>query len=137
MIPDVQFAKTSDGAFLAYRVAGDGPVDIVYAPGWFSNLDMIWEQPEIEPFLRGLSQRNRLILFDWRGTGLSDAPCDVFDLDTMIEDVRAILEATGWERAVLVGSSISAGFKAVFAASFPQRTLGLVMIHALARSAWV
>jgi pimeloyl-ACP methyl ester carboxylesterase len=97
---------------------------------------MIWEQPEIEPFLRGLSQRNRLILFDRRGTGLSDAPGDLFDLDTMIGDVRAVMDAAGSERAVLVGSSISAGFMAVFAASFPERTLGLVMIHALARSAW-
>jgi pimeloyl-ACP methyl ester carboxylesterase len=90
MIPDVQYAKTSDGAFVAYQIAGDGPVDIAYAPGWFSNLDLIWEQPDIEPFLRHLSQRNRLILFDHRGTGLSDAMVEVFDLDTMIEDVRAV-----------------------------------------------
>jgi len=132
MIPDIQYAETSDGAFVAHQVAGDGPVDIVYATGWFSNIDLIWEQPDIEPFLRGLSQRNRLILFDRRGTGLSDPMVEVFDLDTMIEDVRAVMDTAGSERAVLVGTSISAGFMAVFAASFPERTLGLVMIHALA-----
>ena len=77
-----------------------------------------------------------LILFDRRGTGLSDAMVEGFDLDAMIEDVRAVMDAAGSERAVLIGSSISAGFMAVFAASFPERTLGVVMIHALARSAW-
>ena len=136
MIPDVQYAKTSDGAFVAYQVAGSGPVDVIFAPGWFSNLDLIWEQPEIEPFLTRLAQKNRLILFDRRGTGLSDAIPDGFDLDAMIEDVRAVMDAAESERAVLVGSSLSAGFMAVFAASFPEGTFGLVMIHALARSAW-
>jgi class 3 adenylate cyclase len=136
VIPDVQYAKTSDGANVAYQVAGKGPVDVVFAVGWFSNLDLIWEQPEIEPFLRRLAERNRLILFDRRGTGLSDAMIQVSDLDTMIEDVVAVMDAAGSERAVLVGTSISAGLMAVFAASFPERTLGLVMIHALARNAW-
>ena len=59
MIPDVQYAKTSDGGYVAYQVAGRGPVDVVFAPGWFSNLDLIWEQPEIEPFLTRLSEWNR------------------------------------------------------------------------------
>jgi pimeloyl-ACP methyl ester carboxylesterase len=70
VIPDTRYARTASGAYVAYQVTGNGPIDIVLAPGWFSNVDLIWEHPEIEPFLRHVSGWARLIVFDRRGTGL-------------------------------------------------------------------
>ena len=136
MIPDTSYAKTPDGANVAYQVVGDGPVDIVYSAGWFSNVDLIWEHPEIEPFLRRLAAGNRLILFDRRGTGLSDVMAKLPDLDTMLDDLRAVMDAARSDRAVLIGITIGAAVIAVFAAANPERALGLVMIQAAARTAW-
>jgi class 3 adenylate cyclase len=136
MVPDTRYARTADGSNVAYQVAGHGPVDIVFAPGWFSNVDLIWEHSEIEPFLMRLAVGNRLIIFDRRGTGLSDAVSEAPDLDTMMDDVRAVMDAAGSERAVLIGVTISCALMSVFAATFPERTLGLVLIHAMPRAAW-
>jgi class 3 adenylate cyclase len=135
VVPDTRYARTHDGSYLAYQVAGDGPLDLVFSPGWFSNVDLIWEQPEIAPFLRRLASGARLILFDRRGTGLSDAIADAPDLDTMMDDVRAVMDAASSDRAVLIGVTISCALMALFAATFPERTAGLVLIHALARAA--
>ena len=136
MVPDTRYARTADGSSVAYQVVGDGPVDLVFAPGWFSNVDLIWEQPEIEPFLRRLATGNRLIIFDRRGTGLSDAIAEAPNLDTQMDDVRAVMDAAGSERAVIIGVTISCALTALFAATFPDRTLGLVLIHAVPRVAW-
>ncbi|MGH2463059.1 MAG: alpha/beta fold hydrolase [Candidatus Limnocylindria bacterium] len=136
MIPDTRYARTGDGSHVAYQVLGDGPVDIVFSPGWFSNVDLIWEHSEIEPFLRHLGRGHRLILFDRRGSGLSDAVSQAPALDTMMDDVRAVMDAAGSDRAVLVGLTIGCALMALFAASFPERALGLVLIHALPRVAW-
>jgi class 3 adenylate cyclase/pimeloyl-ACP methyl ester carboxylesterase len=136
MIPDTRYARTADGSYVAYQVVGDGGIPVVFSPGWFSNVDLIWEQPDIEPFLRRLAAANRLIMFDRRGTGLSDAVSDAPDLDTMMDDVRAVMDAASTERAVLVGVTLSCALMALFAATFPERTLGLVLIQAVARVAW-
>jgi class 3 adenylate cyclase len=136
VIPDTRYARTSDGAHVAYQIAGTGPVDIVFAPGWFSNVELAWEHPEIGAFLRRLSAESRLILFDRRGTGLSDPIAEASTLDSMMEDVRAVMDAAGSERAVLVGLTITCASMAVFAASFPDRTLGVAMIHPSPRVAW-
>jgi class 3 adenylate cyclase len=136
VIPDTSYAKTADGANVAYQVIGDGPVDIVYSAGWFSNVDLIWEHPEIEPFFRRLAAGNRLILFDRRGTGLSDPMAELPDLDSILDDLRAVMAAARSDRAVLIGLTIGAAPLAIFAASNPERALGLVLIHAAARTAW-
>jgi class 3 adenylate cyclase len=136
VVPETRYARTVDGANVAYQVAGDGRMSVVFAPGWFSNVDLIWEHPEIEPFLRRLASGNRLILFDRRGTGLSDSLSEPPDLDTMMDDVRAVMDDAECERAVLVGLTISCAFLALYAATFPERTLGLVLIQAGARVAW-
>lgn len=136
MIPDTRYATTTDGSHVAYQIAGHGPIDLVFSPGWFSNLDLIWEQPEIEPFLRRLATGTRLIIFDRRGTGLSDAVAEAPALDTMMDDVRAVMDAAGSKRAVQIGVTVSCALMALFAATFPERSLGLVLIHALAKTAW-
>lgn len=136
VIPDTRYARTTDGSHVAYQVTGTGPVDIVLSLGWFSNVDLVWEHPEIEPFLSRLASGHRLILFDRRGSGLSDAFSEAPALDTMMDDVRAVMDAAASERAILVGLTIGCGQMALFAASFPERVLGLVLIHAIPRAAW-
>src|SRR5690242_16649349 len=84
VIPDTRYARTSDGTYVAYQVAGTGPVDVVFAPGWFSNIELAWEHPEIGAFLQRLSGDSRLILFDRRGTGLSDPIAEASTLDSMM-----------------------------------------------------
>jgi class 3 adenylate cyclase len=135
MTPETRYARTSDGKHVAYQISGQGPVDVVFAPGWLSNVDLIWENEEIEPFLRHLSTWSRLILFDRRGTGLSDHLPDAPDLETMMDDVRAVMDAAGSDRAVLIGATISCALVSLFAATFPDRTSGVVMIHPVARVA--
>ena len=70
----IRYAKTVDGFHIAYEVVGDGPFDLVYVPGWFSNLEVVWEMPDLGDFLRELATFSRLIVFDRRGSGLSDRP---------------------------------------------------------------
>jgi class 3 adenylate cyclase len=134
--PETRYARTEDGYHIAYQVAGDGPVDIVYIPGWFSNVDLIWEQPDIAPFLRRLARSARLIVFDRRGTGISDEVAEAPNLDAMLDDIRAVMDAAGSQRAVLVGVTVGAAMACLFAATYPERTLGLALIHSHARTAW-
>ncbi len=133
---ETRYARTEDGFHIAYRVAGQGPVDIVYIPGWFSNVDLIWDQPDIAPFLRWLARSARLIVFDRRGTGLSDEVAEAPHLDAMLDDVRAVMDAVGSPRAVLVGATVGAAIACMFAATYPERTLGIALIHFEARTAW-
>jgi class 3 adenylate cyclase len=132
--PKTRYAKSGD-VNIAYQVVGEGPVDVVYVPGWVSNLELNWEQPSYARFLRRLASFSRLMLFDKRGTGLSDrVPVD--DLPTLeerMDDVRAVMEAAGSERAALVGASEGGPMAALFAATYPERTSGLVMYGAYAR----
>jgi class 3 adenylate cyclase len=136
VIPDTRYARTSDGTYVAYQIAGIGPVDVVFAPGWFSNVELAWEHAEIGAFLRRLSAESRLILFDRRGTGLSDPIAEASTLDSMMDDVKAVMDAAGSERAVLLGLTITCASMSVFAASFPDRTIGLVLVHPTPRVAW-
>ncbi len=136
VIPDTRYARTSDGTHVAYQIAGTGPVDVVFAPGWFSNVELAWEHTEIGLFLRRLSAESRLILFDRRGTGLSDPIAEASTLDSMMEDVEAVMNAAGSERAVLLGLTFTCASMSVFAASFPDRTIGVVLIHPAPRVAW-
>jgi len=102
--PETKYAKSGD-INIAYQVIGDGPVDIVYVPGWVSHLEYGWEEPSLARFYRRLGSFSRLILFDKRGTGLSDQTPEPPTLEQRMDDVRAVMEAVGSERAIVFGMS--------------------------------
>lgn len=132
MKPKTKYAK-SDEINIAYQVVGDGPIDIVYVPGWVSNIDMMWENPRLARFFIRLTKFSRLILFDKRGTGLSDRVTELSTLEERMHDVRAVMDAVGSERAALFGHSEGGSMSALFAATYPQRTLALIIFGGYAK----
>ena len=133
----VRYAKTHDGVHIAYQVVGDGPLDMVCVPGWISNLEMAWDEI-IGPYTRRLASFSRLILFDKRGTGLSDRvpEAQLPDLETRMDDVRAVMDAVGADRAVVYGASEGGPLDTLFAATYPDRAIALILYGADARTAW-
>ena len=133
-----RYAKTADGLHIAYQVIGSGPVDMIYVPPFVSHVEMAWEWPAVARSYRALAGFSRLLLFDKRGTGMSDRVSDdrLPDLDTRMDDVRAVMDAAGSERAVIVGVSDGAPMSMIFAATYPERTLALVLIGGFARARW-
>jgi class 3 adenylate cyclase len=125
----IRYAKTVDGFHIAYQVVGEGPFDLVYVPGWFSNLECLWEMPDLGDFLRELATFSRLIVFDRRGSGLSDRPftTDSLSLEVGMDDIRAVMDDAESERAVLFGWEDGGCLCALFAASYPERTSALVL----------
>ena len=126
MTPETRYAN-SGGVSIAYQVLGEGPLDLVVVPGWVSNIEAFWEEPAIEAFFRRLASFSRLILFDKRGTGLSDRVTDLPTLEVRMDDVRAVLDAMGSRRAALFGYSEGGAMCALFSATYPQRTSALIM----------
>jgi pimeloyl-ACP methyl ester carboxylesterase/class 3 adenylate cyclase len=118
---------------IAYQVVGNGPVDLVFVPSWITNVEENWQEPGYARFLNRLASFSRLILFDKRGTGLSDRVVELPTLEQRMEDVRAVMDAVGSERAVLFGSTEGGAMCALFAATYPERTSALVMYGAYAR----
>ena len=135
-IPETRYAKSSDGVHIAYQVAGEGP-DVVVVMGWVSNIEYMWEWPMQAAFWGKLASFCRLIMFDKRGTGLSDhVPEDALpDLETRMGDVLAVLDAADSQRAAIFGLSEGAAMSALFAATYPDRTSALVMYGGYAREA--
>src|SRR5216683_1252546 len=133
-LPTTRYVRSGD-VNLAYQVIGEGPPDLVLVPGWVSNVECFWEEPRVARFLRQLAGIGRLILFDKRGTGLSDrVPQDALPtLEQRMADVRAVMDAVGSKRATLVGYSEGGSMCALFAATHPDRAAGLVMIGSYAR----
>ena len=129
MLPETRYVKASDGVSIAYQVFGDGPRDLVWVPGWISHLEVAWEEPTLARFFERLGSFCRLILFDKRGTGLSDrvAESDLPTLETRMGDVLAVCDAIGSERTALLGVSEGAPMCALFAATYPERTTALVL----------
>ena len=127
--PETRYAKTADGVHIAYEVVGDGPVDIVFVMGWTSHIEMMWEESSLARFLTRLASFSRLILFDKRGMGLSDrVPEDRLpSLEVRMDDARAVMDAVGSERAVVLGVSEGGPMSALFAATYPERTIALVL----------
>jgi DNA-binding SARP family transcriptional activator/pimeloyl-ACP methyl ester carboxylesterase len=136
-VPITRYVRSGD-VNLAYQVIGDGPPDLVLVPGWVSNVECFWEEPRVARFLRRLASIGRLILFDKRGTGLSDRvpPHALPTLEERMTDVRAVMDAVGSKRATLVGYSEGGTMCALFAAAHPERAAGLVMIGSYARRIW-
>jgi pimeloyl-ACP methyl ester carboxylesterase len=132
--PETRYAR-SGHAHIAYQVVGTGPLDLVYVPGWVSNVELNWEEPSYSRFLTRLASFTRLILFDKRGTGLSDRVPDseLPTLEQRMDDVRAVLDAVDSERAALFGVSEGGAMCALFAATYPDRTVALVMYGSYAR----
>jgi pimeloyl-ACP methyl ester carboxylesterase/DNA-binding winged helix-turn-helix (wHTH) protein len=132
--PRVSYAR-SGSVNIAYEVVGAGPIDLIFVMGWVSHLEYFWNEPSFARFLNRLSSMARLILFDKRGTGLSDA-VPVSQLPTLeqrLDDVRAVMEAVGSERAILLGVSEGGPMCSLFAATYPERTEALIMIGSYAR----
>lgn len=132
--PAVHYAR-SGAVNIAYQVIGSGPIDIVFVMGWVSHLEYFWREPSFDRFLRRLASMGRLIVFDKRGTGLSD-PVPVRELPTLderLDDVRAVMEAAGSEHAVLLGVSEGGPLCTLFAATYPGKTDALIMIGSYAR----
>lgn len=129
MIPETRYAKTSDGVHIAYQVAGEGPPDMVFVIGWTSHIDLMWEEPSLARFLSRLSSFSRIMLFDKRGVGLSDrVPEDRLpSLETRMDDARAVMDAVGSERAVVFGVSEGGPMAMLLAATYPGRTIALVL----------
>jgi len=134
--PEIHYAKTVDGVSIAYEVRGDGPIDLVYTLGMAGNFEIEFEPPWGVRFLDRLASFSRVILFDKRGTGLSDRVLGVPDFDMRADDLRAVLDAAGSERAVLIGNRGGASLCAFFAAMHPERVLALVLYNSWARTMW-
>ncbi|MEZ6015547.1 MAG: alpha/beta fold hydrolase [Planctomycetota bacterium] len=132
--PTVRYAQSGE-VNIAFQVLGDGPLDLVFVMGWVSHLEYFWSEPSFARFLRRLATFSRVILFDKRGTGLSDrVPVQQLpSLEQRMDDVRAVMDAVGSRRAVLCGVSEGGPMCSLFAATYPERTIALVMIGSYAR----
>jgi pimeloyl-ACP methyl ester carboxylesterase len=131
--PPTQYAKSGD-ASIAYQVVGDGPMDLVLVLGFATHLELQWESPPFARFFERISSFSRLIIFDKRGTGLSDPVTEVPTLEERIDDVRAIMDAAGSERAALFGISEGGPMGVLFAATHPDRVTALVLHGAMGRT---
>jgi class 3 adenylate cyclase len=125
----------SGGLQIAYQVIGDGPLDVVFAADWANNLELMWENPQTERFLRRFTNYARLILFDMRGMGLSDPVEDLPPIEAWMEDVRAVMSAVGSRRAALVGHGHAGQLCILVAAARPELTEALVTVNSFARLA--
>ena len=133
--PETRYARSGD-VNIAYQIVGDGPRDLVLVSGWVTNIEVFWEEPTATRFLQRLGSFSRLILFDKRGTGLSDRVAEFPDLETRMDDVRAVMDAVRSSRAALLGYSEGGPMCALFAATYPERTTALIMLGAYARRIW-
>ena len=136
--PETRYARTADDTHIAYKVGGAGPIDLVYVPGWYSRLDVSWEQPLDAKFLRSLASFSRLIMVDRRGIGLSDSvpraappPPEV-----LLDDLKSVMNAVGSEEAALFGEFEGGPLCTLFAATHPQSTRALVLYASRARGTW-
>jgi class 3 adenylate cyclase len=122
----IRYAQSGDVS-IAYQVTGDGPFDVVLVPGFTSHLEFDWEEPRHAAFLERLASFSRLIRLDKRGTGLSDRHGGIADLETRMDDVRAVMDAVGTERAALFGYHEGGPMSILFAATYPERTRALAL----------
>ena len=135
MVRETRYAKSGD-VHIAYQVIGEGPIDLVFLPGWITHIELGWDDLRQSRFLHRLASFSRLILFDKRGVGLSDRvpPNQLPILEERMDDVRAVMEAAGSERAALFGVSEGGAMSALFAATYPARTAALILHGSFART---
>jgi pimeloyl-ACP methyl ester carboxylesterase len=130
--PETRYARSGEVS-IAYQVVGDGPFDLVWTPGALSHLDLTWEDEIKARFLSALASFSRLIVFDKRGTGLSDRVTGIADLETRMDDIRAVMDAAGSESAAVCGVSEGGPMALLFAATYPERVRALVTYGSLPR----
>src|SRR5437870_122765 len=137
MRPETKYARSA-GVHIAYQVAGNAPRDLIWVPGAWSHVEWCWDHPVSARFLRRLTTFSRFILFDKRGTGLSDRVADTAlpGLEQRMDDVRAVLDAVGSQRTVLFGISEGAAMSCLFAATYPERTAALILYGGFPRFTW-
>ena len=134
-LPSTHYVK-SDDVHIAYQVLGEGSIDLLFVPGFVSNVEAIWQSPEQSVFFRRLASFCRLILFDKRGTGMSDRGSQVFALEQRMHDVQAILDEVGAERTVLFGTSEGGPMSLLYTATYPERTSSLILYGSYAKRSW-
>ena len=132
-MPVTRYAK-SGGVHIAYQVFGSGPIDLVFIPGNVSHIENYWDLPDLARWLLRLTSFARVVMFDKRGTGLSDRVSELPSLDLRMDDAGAVMDAVGIERAALLGVSEGGPMAALFAATYPQRCRGLVLYGTFASS---
>ena len=137
MVPETRYAR-SGRVNIAYQVVGEGPLDVVFVPGWVSHVELAWEDPDRARFLHRIARFSRLIIFDKRGTGLSDrVPDDQLPaLETRMDDLRAVMDAIGSRQAALFGFSEGGSMCMLYAATYPERTVALVTYGCFAKRVW-
>jgi class 3 adenylate cyclase/pimeloyl-ACP methyl ester carboxylesterase len=135
VFPDIRYARSGDVA-IAYTVLGDAPMDLVFFHGFVGHLEIEHESATTRAMLDRFASYARLITFDRRGTGLSDRVRDVPTLETRMDDLRAVLDAVGAERAAIFGTFEAASISALFAATYPERVAALVLYNPVVRGSW-
>jgi class 3 adenylate cyclase len=135
MVPVTRYTSSED-ASIAYQVAGEGSLDVLFLPGWISQIEQLWEAPALRRFLERLTNFGRLILFDSRGTGLSERVLETYTLEQEARDAIAVLDAAGSERTAIFTYAIGGLVGATLAAEYSQRVGALIMYASLARTSW-
>jgi len=135
MVPLTRYASSSE-ASIAYQVAGEGPLDLLFLPGWISQIEQLWEAPAVRRFLDRLTAFGRVILFDSRGTGLSERVLEAYTLEQEMRDAIAVLDAAGSERTALFTYALGGLVGAMLAAEHPERVGALIMYASVARTSW-
>src|SRR5262245_2960968 len=136
--PKTHYALSTGDVNIAYQVIGEGPLDLVFVMGWVSHLEYFWKEPSFARFLMRLASFSRLILFDKRGTGLSDRVplSELPTLEQRMTDVLAVMNAVGSDRAAFLGISEGGPMCSLFAATYPERTVALTMVGTYAKRIW-
>jgi pimeloyl-ACP methyl ester carboxylesterase len=127
VMPETRYARTVDGVHIAYQEVGSGPFDLIFANSWASHIEFSWSRPAVVRFYEHLSSFCRLILFDKRGTGLSDPVLNVPTIEDRMDDMRAVMDAVDSKSVALLGTSEGAATSVVFAATYPERTTAMVL----------
>ncbi len=128
-IPETRYATTVDGVHVAYQVFGDGPIDVLFVLGWVTHIERMWTEPRFMRFFSRLASFSRVMVFDKRGVGLSDRVAEdrLPSLEVRMDDARAVMDAVGSQRAVVLGVSEGGPMALLFAATYPERTIGLIV----------
>jgi pimeloyl-ACP methyl ester carboxylesterase len=127
-VPEIRYAKSGDVS-IAFQVFGNGRLDLVHIPSGFHHLELAWEIDVLAAFMRRLGTLGRVIRFDKRGTGMSDRMAELPTLETRMDDIRAVMDAAGSDRSVLLSTGDGGFLGALFAATYPERTVGLVLFN--------
>ncbi len=133
--PQTRYARSGD-LHIAYQVVGDGPIDLVYVPSWISQIEHNWDEPRVARYFRRLASFSRLIMFDRRGSGLSDPVPNAPTLEEQMDDVVAVMDAAGSARAAVFALLEGGAMALLFAATHPERTTALALYEAQPRMSW-